>query len=402
MLKTLFSFFASLKLTFVLLCAATVLVFVGTLAQVDLGLYNAQNQFFRSLVVYWGPKDAGWRIPVFPGGYLIGTLLLVNLIVAHLRYYKAGRKKLGIALIHTGIVLLLLGQFMTDFLQVESHMRLSEGQSKSYSENSRENELAVMDTTDPAMNQVVALSESLLSARREIQLPSMPLTVRVKEYYANALPAFLTATDTNSIPVQGVGRQLKFRREPPVTRMEARDIPAALVELVSGSTSLGHWWVSNWLTEEPLVSSITRQASIELRKLLAEPQGFPYAGRSYELAMRPERYYKPFALELLQFKHDKYPGTDIPKNFSSRVRILNPKTEENREVLIYMNNPLRYAGETYYQSGFDENDPRVTILQVVRNPGWLTPYLACVLVSLGMGIQFLMHLWGFVGKWKTA
>jgi cytochrome c biogenesis protein ResB len=41
---------------------------------------------------------------------------------------------------------------------------------------------------------------------------------------------------------------------------------------------------------------------------------------------------------------------------------------EDREVLIYMNNPLRYAGETFYQAGFDERDERVTILQVCETP----------------------------------
>lgn len=63
-----------------------------------------------------------------------------------------------------------------------------------------------------------------------------------------------------------------------------------------------------------------------------------------------------------------------------------------------MNDPLRYAGETFYQSGYDENDPKVTILQVVRNPGWLTPYFACVLVSLGLVVQFGMHLIEFTRK----
>ena len=52
----------------------------------------------------------------------------------------------------------------------------------------------------------------------------------------------------------------------------------------------------------------------------------------------------PFSLQLLKFHHDIYPGTDIPKNFSSRVRLQSLDTGENREVLIYMNNPLRYAG----------------------------------------------------------
>ncbi|MFO1513856.1 MAG: cytochrome c biogenesis protein ResB [Verrucomicrobiota bacterium] len=117
--------------------------------------------------------------------------------------------------------------------------------------------------------------------------------------------------------------------------------------------------------------------------------------------MRPERYYKPFSIHLLEFRHDKYPGTDIPKNFSSRVRLSHPEKKENREVLIYMNSPLRYGGETYYQASFDQ-DNQGSILQVVRNPSWLTPYFACVLVSIGMIYQFLSHLIGFAVKRKAA
>ena len=66
-----------------------------------------------------------------------------------------------------------------------------------------------------------------------------------------------------------------------------------------------------------------------------------------------------------------------------------------------MNNPLRYAGETYYQSGFDP-DNRGTILQVVHNPSWLTPYLSCVLVGVGLLVQFATHLLGFAFKRRTA
>jgi hypothetical protein len=36
-----------------------------------------------------------------------------------------------------------------------------------------------------------------------------------------------------------------------------------------------------------------------------------------------------------------------------------------------MNNPLRYAGLTYYQASFDGE--HTTILEVVRNPSWLVP-----------------------------
>ena len=40
----------SLRLTVVCLILAAVLVFWGTLAQVDLGLYKVQNEFFRSFL----------------------------------------------------------------------------------------------------------------------------------------------------------------------------------------------------------------------------------------------------------------------------------------------------------------------------------------------------------------
>jgi cytochrome c biogenesis protein ResB len=130
---------------------------------------------------------------------------------------------------------------------------------------------------------------------------------------------------------------------------------------------------------------------------LVAPGSFTYKGRQYELVMRPERFYKDFTIHLIDFTHERYKGTEIPKNFSSRVKLMRPETGEDREVLIYMNNPLRYGGETYYQGGFERGDT-VSILQVVRNPSWITPYIACVLVTIGLTVQFMAHLIGFARK----
>ena len=74
-----------------------------------------------------------------------------------------------------------------------------------------------------------------------------------------------------------------------------------------------------------------------------------------------------------------------------------PSTGDDRDILIYMNNPLRYRGETFFQASFEPGD-RGTILQVVRNPASITPYVACSLVALGLITQFLMHLIGFARK----
>jgi cytochrome c biogenesis protein ResB len=101
-------------------------------------------------------------------------------------------------------------------------------------------------------------------------------------------------------------------------------------------------------------------------------------------------------------RHDKYLGTPTPKNYSSLVRLVDPERGEDREVLISMNDPLRHRGETFYQSGMDKDavPPRFTQLAVVQNPGWLMPYLSCVMVALGMLIHFGMHLIRFLENQK--
>ena len=126
------------------------------------------------------------------------------------------------------------------------------------------------------------------------------------------------------------------------------------------------------------------------------PQGFDYEGRQFQLWLRPVRYYKPFSITLNEFRHDRYMGTEKAKNFSSRVHLNNHETGEQRDILIKMNSPLRYQGETYFQSGY--YGEAETVLQVVRNPSWLVPYVSCVLVGVGLMTQFLIHLFGFIRK----
>jgi hypothetical protein len=377
MLKALFNFFSSLKLTVACLVLGCVIVFWGTIAQVHLGLYKAQNEFFRSFFVYWTPAGSSFHLPIFPGGYFIGTVLLLNLFVAHFRYYQPGKRKIGILLIHLGVVLLLLGQMLTDFLSRESALHFRIGETKNYSEADRAFELAVLDTTDHDSDKIVAIPCSRLVRRGEVGDPEMPFQVRVKSFYANSLLARQAGPGYE--PVQttiGPGSGIWWREVPRETEMNRMDMPSATVEIVTPKGPLGTFLVSAWLDQ---------------------PQSFTFNDRSYELLLRQERYYLPFSLHLIEFRHDRYPGTDIPKNFSSRVRLQNLENGEDREVRIFMNNPLRYAGETFYQASFDPDD-HGSVLQVVHNPSWLTPYFSCVLVATGLIIQFLSHLVPFLKR----
>jgi hypothetical protein len=372
-------FFVSLKLTVVLLVLSLVLIFAATLDQVNLGIWAVQEKYFRSFFVLWKVGDI--PIPVFPGGYFIGGLLLINLVTAHLYRFKRSWKKAGIELTHAGLILLLLGELFTGLWQEDFSMRLEQGKPKNYSESFRENELVVIDATDPKEDDVVAIPEEVLARAQPIQHPKLPFRVVIKSYAPNSnfrLAQGAANASGASFPLMDDGRRLEPLAAPITYKQNERNIPHAVIELLSPDATLGTFVVSS---HPALV-----------------PYTFQHAGRSYRLAMRFTRTYKPFTLTLLKFSHDRYAGTEIPKNFSSAIRLQSPDGAVDREVLIYMNNPLRYEGMTFYQASFEPDNPNVTILQVVRNPSWLIPYIACTMMTLGLLVQFGIHLFAFLAK----
>ena len=376
--------FTSLKLTIFCLAAGMVLIFAGTLAQVHLGIHEAQQRYFQSLFVWWPAEGRGFKIPVFPGGHLIGAVLLVNLIAAHAKRFRWGWRKLGIHLTHAGLIIMLAGGLFTDLFAVESHMRLGGGDTKNYSEDSRRMELVAIDTTDPELDQVTAIPDSVLRHNRMVEHDSLPFRILVRNFYQNSRLKMLNEAGGNARPIanQGPGAQIAVEAVARTTGVDERDVVSAAVEIVpkQGGASLGTWLVSD---------------------ALGAPQTFSCAGRTWMIAMRPARYYKPYSITLQKFTHERYAGTEIPKNFSSKITLIDPERAVNRDVLIYMNHPLRYRGETFYQAGFQPGDT-ATILQVVHNPSFLAPYIACIIVAAGLLVQFGYHLLGFSRKQRSA
>src|SRR3954454_320015 len=365
----------SLKLTIVCLAAAMVLIFAGTLAQVHVDIHDVQERYFQSWLVWWPADTHGFRMPVFPGGHLIGLILLINLIAAHAKRFQWNWRKLGIHLTHAGLIIMLAGGLFTDLFAVESHMRLNIGDTKNYSEDPRRMEMAVIDTGGTEFDQVTAIPEAVLRRGGTIEHKSLPFRIAVRNFYQNSRLKMASEAGGAMKPIanQGPGAQVVVEPVPAATGVNERDVVAAAVEIIAPEGSLGTWLVSD---------------------ALGAPQTFSTAGRTWQLAMRPARYYKPYSVTLQKFTHEKYPGTEIPKNFASRITLIDQDKAVNRNVLVYMNHTLRYRGDTYYQAGF-ERDDRTSILQVVRNPSFLAPYIACIVVAAGLLVQFGYHLVGF-------
>jgi ResB-like family len=362
----------SMPLTIILLALLMVLVLLCTFAQINLGTLGAVNTYMRSMIVWWNPQGMSISLPVFPGGALVGLLLTLNLVASTLKRIGLNGRKAGLWIIHAGLVFLFAGEFVTGAYQQDRRMTIEEGQTSNHVDSTREIELAIIDTTDTQSDDVFAIPEGLLSAGSIVNLPGSPLAIKIRQFLSNSEMANRAPTDAPSQATAGIGPMVNVRERGPATSDNEMNIPAAFIEPVAAGRSFGTWLVST---------------------ALGAPQSFTHEGRTYALALRPRRDYLPYSITLKKFHHDVYPGTDIPKNFSSLVHVSNPPRGEERDVLISMNQPLRYEGRAFYQASFGKGDT-LSIFQVVANPGWLIPYISCVLVTLGLLIHFGVMLMG--------
>ncbi|MEX0611086.1 MAG: cytochrome c biogenesis protein CcsA, partial [Pirellulales bacterium] len=301
-------------------------------------------------------------------GTAAGVVLLVGCVMVF-------RKRAGIVLLHGGIALMMLSELLTGMSAEESRMAISEGQTVNYSDDIRTSELAVIDRSPANHDRVTVVPASLLvenvGAGESIDHADLPFKIQVHRWLQNSQLRGPSANEANPATA-GFGQQQVADPVRPATGVgedaQKVDFPSAYIELISkeDGKSLGTYLTSQWLRDQPV----------------------EVAGRKFDLALRFKRIYHPYSLTLKDFRFDRYTGTNTAKNFSSQVVFKDPRHNIDREVLIWMNNPLRYSGATFYQSSFDETTERGTVLQVVTNPSWMTPYVACMLVATGMLAHF--------------
>ncbi len=381
---------ASLKLTVVLLVLGMLLIFAGTTVQSELSIWDVQHRYFHSWFTIiewrlffplweWGSKHMPGAMP-FPGGYTLIVLLLANLLAAHATRFRASWKRSGILLLHAGLILLLVGEIVTTESASEGQMTIDVGSSANFVQDIRQVELAVTDPSPADRDDVVVIPAARLVRAGTVQHPKLPFAIQIDAYYLNSdfLGPMQAGAEKNARATAGAGVGITVVPRPKFSSTDGQsvDVPSAYLTLSANGQSLGTYLVSLFFDQ---------------------PQVVKVDGKDYWIQLRFKREYKPYTVHLLTFSHDRYTGTDIPKNFASRVRLVDPTRNVDREVLIWMNHPLRYAGETFYQASFKPGD-KTSVLQVVHNPGWLIPYISCSMVGLGLVVHFGMQLLGFLRR----
>lgn len=378
-MKPFIKFFSSFELAISCMVLGLILVFLGTLDQVNLGIHGATERYFYTFFVYWTIPGTEIAIPYFPGGYAIGLTLTVSLITALFVRFKYTWKKAGVLMVHIGVISLLIGEFISSMMQIDSAMIIDEGASSNYSEDRRITELAIIDhSRSTETDRVYAFPEEMLESMQDRRHDELPFTIGVNRFMANSV---IRRRDENTPPEilianKGIGLETYAEEIPKTGKMDDVNRTSAVLTFFDDSGEV----IGTWLAS-----------------LGFPPQKFTFQDKEYSIEIRRKRYYYPFEIVLKDFSHDRYLGTNIPMNFSSEIELHHEGRGESREFLIYMNHPLRYDGLTFFQSGF-ANDDTTTILQVVSNPGRHLPYISCILIFIGLFTQFSQGLITFIGK----
>ena len=92
----------------------------------------------------------------------------------------------------------------------------------------------------------------------------------------------------------------------------------------------------------------------------------------------------PFALQLVEFQLERYPGSQSPSSYASEVILIDTKDNVKMPYRIFMNHVLNYKGYRFFQSSYDQ-DELGTVLSVNHDYwGTFFTYVGYFLMTLGM------------------
>ena len=98
----------------------------------------------------------------------------------------------------------------------------------------------------------------------------------------------------------------------------------------------------------------------------------------------------PFALKLVKFDLERYPGSMTPSSYASDVVLIDKEKGIEEPFRIYMNHVLDHRNYRFFQSSYDP-DEKGTVLSVNHDPGTLPTYIGYLLLMVGMFWSLVIH-----------
>ena len=339
-----------------------ILVFFGTVAQKDIGLYASQLKYFSSyFFIFLG------FIPL-PGGRLILILMTLNLFASFFKNYLWKMRKIGIIIVHVGGLLLLLGGGLTAVFSAEGNMVIEEGDQANYVDDYHEMELVLVNTSRMDSLEYTVFESPILNDGQRIQHEPLGIEIYIISHIKNV------RIENRISPADSIYKGLlkDFVLLPRKLEKENEQNRPGLIYKISGTKINGEGIYGLFLGQ-------------------GLKDNFVINGNEYYAEFRRKRTYLPFAIELMDFKKVMHPGTNVAKSYSSEVNLIENRIP--RRKLIKMNEPLRHRGYTFYQASFvDDREKETTVLAAVKNYGRMFPYISSIIMSVGLLVHLIINL----------
>ena len=302
--------------------------------------------------------------------------------------YMVFRRKGGVVLVHIGITMLLANEIFVTLTNQEQQMHLYEGQTSSYAVDIRSPEMFVADMRDQDAVKIMQIPAVCLAKKAKVEDAELPFVVECVDWHANS---DLVRVEQGDMPAatDGYGKEYRIVNKRVIDGVSGesnqRNWAAGVVRLLDRKTGglIGVYLVSQLAEANDVCDTI-------------EVDGIPW-----QVGLRLKHVYKPYSISLDDVSSENYVGTAIPRTYESTIRLNHAEqgvTDARRE--IWMNNPLRYGNETFYQTGYERlpDGREYTVLQIVKNQGWMIPYVACMYVVIGLMGHFFSMLVKFLAS----
>lgn len=334
-----------------------ILLVLGTISQKNMGIFDAQQMYFSSWVLFLGP------IPL-PGGFLTLALIFITLLVKFVFYSEWSFKKSGIILTHFGVLILLFGGLITSQYAHESFMTIPEGQSVSSLSEYKERIIELSKNGEV----IASIDYNDIRTGSLFKTNNLPFNIKIASFCHNCTMQFQDEEIAKT--AHGMAQKVELQDIPEEKEKEG-NLSGAMIVIEGADKNVNG--------RHLLMESVSETLEI------------PHKENTYTVKIGRVQIPLPFAIKLIDFRRVVYPGTNKPKGFESDIIIQDNSVEW--PVTIRMNEPARYKGYTFYQSSFVQSkNQEITVLNVVNNIGRTFPYIASLIIFIGLLIHSCLKL----------
>lgn len=397
------AFLSSFGLATILLVLLLLITFLGTLEQVEHGLFNSQAKYFDSLLITSIDIGACLRamsipsremdLPILlPGGYLVMAVFTLNLTLGGLIRIRKNPRTIGVVIAHFSMIFMMVAGAVSFHFKKEGNLALIEGQTSNEFQ-SFHNRVIEIEQIDPppadGKRKALVIHDKYFAdltpdesggKARTFTHPSLPFELQLKNYEPNCEPKRSDGTQTRDV-VDGYFLQPKAANP---TSEQNIDGIYATVKDKSGAEQQGILW-----------------GFTAAMNTAALPWTVKVDGKTYAIDLSRERWTLPFAVRLDKFVRELHPGTERARKFTSHVTKIEGSHEEKK--IISMNEPLRDEGYVLFQASFSmdqngDNGIKQSVFAVAQNPSDHWPLWSCVAAAIGLLIHFVAMLGRFMKR----